>query len=289
MKDSWGDNVIPVIAKNMARFLKNRRAWRFVSFEYCPVCDTRSMIIYSSELERWLADLTIDWKAGEDFRRMLAMRENYLCATCMANYRMRMLARTVLDLCGYASSGELSRAMCSDPTVSIYETAAYNIFRLDTLKKCPQYVVSEYLAPDRFGEIIGGIRNESLERLTFPDNSFDVVINSDVLEHVADIGRSLEEVRRVLKPGGHHVFTVPVDYSLECTMERARVGEGGIEHLLEPIMHGDTIRDAGVLVFRDFGRDTASYVSREKFPCLEKQFSAREGVVASVFIGQKAA
>lgn len=281
--------MIPVPVKNIARFLMHRRAWRFVSFDYCPVCDTRSMIVYSRELERWLADLTASWEAGEDFKRMLAMRENFLCVTCMANSRMRMLARTVLDLCGHATSGDLARRLRSDPQFSVYETAAYNIFRIDALKACPRYVVSEYLAPGRFGETIGGVRNESLECLTFPDDSFDVVINSDVLEHVADLHKSLEEVRRVLKPGGCHVLTVPVDYSLEHTVERARMGQGGIEYLRSPVMHGDTVRNTGVLVFRDFGRDAASCLSREGFPCLEMQLPGRHGEIASVFIGTKAA
>jgi SAM-dependent methyltransferase len=40
------------------------------------------------------------------------------------------------------------------------------------------------------------------ERLAFPDASFDVVISYDVLEHVQDPVRTLEEVARVLRHGG---------------------------------------------------------------------------------------
>jgi SAM-dependent methyltransferase len=40
------------------------------------------------------------------------------------------------------------------------------------------------------------------ESLPFADNSFDVVTSYDVFEHVQDLGRVLDECRRVLKPGG---------------------------------------------------------------------------------------
>jgi ubiquinone/menaquinone biosynthesis C-methylase UbiE len=38
--------------------------------------------------------------------------------------------------------------------------------------------------------------------LSFPDNSFDVVICSQVYEHVPDAGRMMDEIFRVLKPAG---------------------------------------------------------------------------------------
>lgn len=47
------------------------------------------------------------------------------------------------------------------------------------------------------------------EYLPFPDESFDVVIMQEVLEHVMDLDKSLREARRVLKPEGHFYFQVP--------------------------------------------------------------------------------
>ncbi len=38
--------------------------------------------------------------------------------------------------------------------------------------------------------------------LKFPDASFDVVYTSAVFEHIPDPGKALEEIKRVLKPGG---------------------------------------------------------------------------------------
>ncbi|KAF4713230.1 Hexaprenyldihydroxybenzoate methyltransferase, mitochondrial, partial [Perkinsus olseni] len=42
--------------------------------------------------------------------------------------------------------------------------------------------------------------------IPFPDNSFDGVIISDVLEHLLDLRAALSEIHRVLKPGGVLVF-----------------------------------------------------------------------------------
>jgi SAM-dependent methyltransferase len=46
-------------------------------------------------------------------------------------------------------------------------------------------------------------------RLPFADRSFDVVVASEVLEHVRDDAEVLAELARVLRPGGTFVVTVP--------------------------------------------------------------------------------
>ena len=50
--------------------------------------------------------------------------------------------------------------------------------------------------------------------MPFEDSSFDVVISTEVMEHVPDPDSYLMEVKRVLKPGGMFFFTVPFLMSL---------------------------------------------------------------------------
>ncbi|MBP9732054.1 MAG: methyltransferase domain-containing protein [Candidatus Magasanikbacteria bacterium] len=47
------------------------------------------------------------------------------------------------------------------------------------------------------------------EKLPYPDNSFDVVTVLDVLEHLTDETLAINEIQRVLRPGGVVVATVP--------------------------------------------------------------------------------
>lgn len=51
--------------------------------------------------------------------------------------------------------------------------------------------------------------NGACEQLPFPTCSFDVILSHEVLEHVRDDQRSVEEMVRVLKPGGVIVLFVP--------------------------------------------------------------------------------
>lgn len=44
----------------------------------------------------------------------------------------------------------------------------------------------------------------------FPDEHFDAVVCSDVIEHVAEPAALLREIRRLLKPGGTLVLTTPI-------------------------------------------------------------------------------
>ncbi len=47
------------------------------------------------------------------------------------------------------------------------------------------------------------------QRVPFPDASFDVVVTNQVLEHVEDIDAVLDEIRRVLRPGGRILALFP--------------------------------------------------------------------------------
>ncbi len=47
------------------------------------------------------------------------------------------------------------------------------------------------------------------QHLAFADAAFDVVLSFDVFEHIPDSDRHLEEVKRVLRPGGYYLLQTP--------------------------------------------------------------------------------
>jgi predicted SAM-dependent methyltransferase len=55
--------------------------------------------------------------------------------------------------------------------------------------------------------------------LPFEDNSYDVILCNHVLEHIPDDTRAMEELFRVLKPGGYGIFQIPQDLSRAETFE----------------------------------------------------------------------
>ncbi len=55
--------------------------------------------------------------------------------------------------------------------------------------------------------------------LPFEDDSFDVILCNHVLEHIPNDTKAMQELYRVLKPGGWGVFQIPQDLKREKTFE----------------------------------------------------------------------
>jgi SAM-dependent methyltransferase len=121
---------------------------------------------------------------------------------------------------------------------------------------------SEYFDGVPPGEYRNGVQCQDVMRLTYSDLSIDLCTSTEVFEHVPDDEKGFREVRRVLRPGGRFVFTVPLSASPE-TVERAEMINGEVRYLLPPEYHGDAIRGQGrVLVYRDYGRDIVARLKR---------------------------
>jgi SAM-dependent methyltransferase len=67
-------------------------------------------------------------------------------------------------------------------------------------------MIAESQAPP--GASFASVRADALG-LPFADGAFDVVVASEVLEHIPDDGDAMREINRVLADDGHLVVTVP--------------------------------------------------------------------------------
>ena len=61
--------------------------------------------------------------------------------------------------------------------------------------------------------------------LPFKDNEFDIILCNHVLEHIPDDTKAMQELYRVLKPGGMGVFQIPQDLSRATTFEDDSITE----------------------------------------------------------------
>ena len=56
-------------------------------------------------------------------------------------------------------------------------------------------------------------------KLPFTSNSFDFILCNHVLEHIPDDLKAMQELFRVMKPGGMGVFQIPLDMNRKTTFE----------------------------------------------------------------------
>lgn len=116
------------------------------------------------------------------------------------------------------------------------------------------FTFSEYLdGARRSGEVVDGVRHEDLQATSFADSSFDLIMTSEVLEHVPDAPRAEREIVRILRRGGAYCFTVPLDaYGDADTILAERLPDGSLRFPGEPVYHGDPYRAEGILAYRIF-------------------------------------
>lgn len=206
---------------------------------YCPVCEKPATFLAEREDElepRWHAN----WFRG-----------NLRCVACRSVPRERAITHVLSnlapdwrDLTIHESSpggGGLSR-------------------RLKT--ECKNYVPTQY-APDMpFGATHAkGWRNEDLEKQTFSDATFDVVVTQDVFEHLFHPGVAIREIARTLKPGGLCVMSVPVVQPWAPSRRRAAITREGVVNLLPEQFHGNPVGDGKSLVTVDWGYDIGAYLT----------------------------
>ena len=130
-------------------------------------------------------------------------------------------------------------------------------------RNCRKYTGSGYFPESPLGSLVGGLRNEDLESQTFPDESLDIVIHADVLEHLFEPFKALNEIYRTLKPGGTCVFAAPTEGARFESLQVAFRGESGDVRIVgTPEYHGNPQSDVGSLVTWKYGYDLPLLITR---------------------------
>ena len=181
------------------------------SLEICPVCGNDR---FMNQPVLW-PELIEQWELSPDEVNYINLQQGFCCTSCKNNLRSMTLAAAVTNAFGFAGS---FRDFCLNHP---------GIRQLTVIEINPAKNLSPFLQvlPKR---ALHSFPQFDMQRMSFADALIDVIIHSDTLEHVPDSRAALAECRRVLKPGGHLFYTVPIVIG---RLTRARRG-------LPPSYHG---------------------------------------------------
>ena len=144
----------------------------------------------------------------------------------------------------------------------------------DLLAECDwiDVAISSFKSDMALGVNIGpNMTNQNLEKLTFPDASFDIVITSDVMEHIRLDDNAHAEIARILKCCGVYLFTVPHFRHQYENQIRVKIGHPdnpeSDEYILEPEYHGDinSEQQLGALSYRAYGLELDDKLKKTGF------------------------
>ncbi len=124
----------------------------------------------------------------------------------------RKVIRAELDRLGLALDARILDAGCGSGR-TLQELAAYGV--------ASGIELSEQAAEVARARGLGEVRVGRLEQLPWPDASFDLITCLDVIEHTPDDRATLAELRRVCRPGGRLLVTVPAYPSLWSAHDEA--------------------------------------------------------------------
>jgi SAM-dependent methyltransferase len=207
---------------------------------------------------------------GRFLRLRQFTRETFRCPACRGFHRYQGQARVIVD--HYARHGSTCLAdLAQEPefqALRIWEPCERSPLKRH-LYPLPNYESTSYWPDVEPGEHRDGVRCEDLMALSFPDEALDLVLTSDVFEHVRRPYAGFAEVHRVLRPGGAHIFSIPVSWPMpDRTVPRVDVTTEEDVHLLKPVYH------VTHLVYNDFGADLLVELQRIGFDTTAVRFEA---------------
>lgn len=207
----------------------------------CKVCNKYSLFLVDQQFGAEIN--THAWQPN--------WRERLVCS-CNLNNRQRAVLHAIQDV--IKIKGENLSLYTTEQITPVYQWLKQHL--------PAQVVGSEYLgaeySPGNLGVVANSdemIRHEDLEQLSFNDNSFDILVSNDVLEHVNQPEQAINEIYRVLKPDGEAFISIPFHVTAQDSQRRAQIVNGELIHYLPPMYHGNPLSEQGSLVFNDFGWD----------------------------------
>ena len=142
-------------------------------------------------------ELAFEWNLSPAWANWMDQREGLRCVHCGSNLRSRQLAKCLIDIFNnrldlHANClQELCQSRAMQALVVAEINAAGNLHPF--LSQLPLLRYSEY------GSLDHDVPSEDLMNLSYSVDTFDLIVNSDVLEHVPDPRRALQEIHRVLR------------------------------------------------------------------------------------------
>lgn len=129
-------------------------------------------------------------------------------------------------------------------------------------QECKNYIPSQFFPGQPLGAIYYGMKCENLEELAFDDESIDLHISQDVMEHIFHPDKAFQETACTLKLGGAHIFTAPLINKTKRSERWASHNKAGkIIYHHEPEYDGNPIDATGALVTMHWGYDIAGFIA----------------------------
>jgi SAM-dependent methyltransferase len=243
------------------------------------------MLLQADVIPARLAEL---WGLSPRLVAAFARKESLACASCGAKLRARRIAETILDL--YATDGPSSSLAAWSERRGSRTLRIAEINRIDGLHEAigsmPNLRLSEFREGIPSGTVAQGVQAEDLTRLSYADRSFDLVLTSETLEHVPDLGEALREIARILVHGGRHIFTVPQLPGVDKTHARSVIeADGSVTHLEGRICHPGG--DEGYPVFTEIGADFPEILEAQGFEVEIRYGPTSLDDVAQVYVCRK--
>lgn len=195
------------------------------------------------------------------------------CPSCGGRMMVRFARNPIAVRCLHCEASSITMALIAVMNSEIKDFKRRKFYELSSRGEVVKHLrragvdltVSEYFDDVMQGEWRGQVQCQDVQHLTYPSASFDVCTSTEVFEHVPDDLAGFREIRRVLKPDGVFMFTVPFVRGA-VTVERAQLTDSGVKYLLPAMYHGDAIRGSGrVLVYRDYGQDILERLTEAGF------------------------